>query len=308
MCRPPYNNQEEYDIDRPRQHRRQARKALGLPASDEVDAISTLLKALQVAVEHHLGYNIIDNVVATPHLVALYEEDLADVSDYLGLKLQYLPYWHNHITETGAAYVGYGFGLCSNYTDPPGCNAEMKAMPSENVMAVLYTKQALTVTLSKMQSAWYMWEPRYRYREHLDLGHDALEEGSKEEYYWENVRQALMGIMVANPYYPLPDRVLLMGDCANERKFRVVLDDALGSLMGKFPSILAEDTVYVAAKGAAELAKRGPYYPWLQNQDTNREQGRSWGNIIVTEQNVEADHISTEPLWASRQKSRNSDL
>ncbi len=295
---PPYNNQGEYVADRPRQIRRQARKALGLPASDEVGAISVLLKELRSAVEAHLGHSIDSAVAATPHLVALYEEDLADASEHIGLQLQYLPYWHNHMTETGAAYAGYGLGLCGNYTDQPACNDEMQAMPDENIMAVLYTKQALTVTLSKMASALYMWEPRYRYSEHFALGHDALGENPREEYYWECVRQALMEIMVENPYYSRPEKVLLMGESVNDTQFRVVLEDALGSLMENMPEILAENVVYVAAKGAAELDKRGPYYPWLQNQERKKEVDFSWENAEVEEKDAMADNIFNKPLQA----------
>lgn len=279
MCSPPYNDQGEYNADLPRQLRRKARKAIGLPGSDEVGAISTLLKDLRSAVEGHLGHSIDSAVVSTPHLVALYEEDLADVAEYLKLQLQYLPYWHNHVKETGAAYVGNGFGLCSNYTDPSSCNAEMKAMPSEDVMAVLYTEEVLTVTLSKMQTAWYMWEPRYRYREFFFLGHDESHGGPKDEDYWGYVRQALTEIMVANPYYPRPTKVLLMGKCANNTRFRTVLEDGLGSLMEKMPEILAGDVVYVAAKGAAELAKRGPYYSWAQQQTRRPKLDTGWDNF-----------------------------
>lgn len=40
-----------------------------------------------------------------------------------------------------------------------------------------------------------------------------------------------------------------MGECANDEIFRVVLEDALGSLMDSLPDILAQDAEYVAAKG-----------------------------------------------------------
>ena len=283
MHSPPYNSQGDYNDDRIRQIRRRARKMLGFPASHEVGAISVMVSELLHATENRLGRKPDSVVAALPHLIALSEEDIADVSEYTGLRLQYLPYWHNHVQETGAAYAGYGLGLCANYTDQPACNDEMRAMPMETVMAVLYTEQALTVTLSVMKSALYMWEPDHRHREYFDLRHDILEDSFREQYYWDAVRQALLEIMAIHESYPRPDKVLLMGECADDKTFHAVLVNALGSLMKDLPEILAVDTLYAASKGAAELAKRGPFYPW-----SSYDHDGSW------------EHADTEALCHSR--------
>lgn len=259
VLRPPYNNAGDAIADYPRQRLRRARKAIGLAASEDVAIISTVIKDLQNRTEDYLGYKISTAVATTPHLVALYEEDIADAFEYVGLQFESLPYWRTLVVETAAAYAGYGIGLCTNYTNPSACNAEQRSMPTEDIMAVLYTKQALTVTLSKIQSVLWLWEPRYRFHEDFTLGHHALENGPKQDHYWEYVREALMQIMVINPYYPKPSKVLLMGECANDETFRSVLEDALGSLMENMPEIFSQDAEFVAAKGAGELAKRAPY-------------------------------------------------
>jgi len=95
----------------------------------------------------------------------------------------------------------------------------------------------------------WLWEPPYLHREVFNLGHDALQESFPEDGYWEYGRQALMEIMVSHQYYELPGQLLLMGECANDETFRVVLEDALGSLMDSLPDILTQDAEDVAVKG-----------------------------------------------------------
>lgn len=141
-------------------------------------------------------------------------------------------------------------------------------MPQDVIMAFVYTKQALTVTLSEIRSVLWLWEPEYRHREFFNLGHDAIKDGFPEDQYWEYVRQALMEIMVSHQYYPKPGKVLLMGESAADKQFRAVLEKALGSLMDEIPQILAQNAEYIAARGAAELAKRAPYDPRLRAQTT----------------------------------------
>ena len=256
--------------DAPRQRRRLQNKARGLPASDDVEAIAALIKGLRIQTEIFLGRKITTAAASAPNLLALYEEDIADAFDYVDLDFQPLPYWGTLIQETAAAYAGYGFGLCQNYTDLPGCDAEQRSMPQETVMAVLYTKEALTVTLTEIQSVLWIWEPSYRFHQDYKLGQDAEHDGPRKDYYWEYVREALIRIMVVNSHYPRPGKVLLMGDCADNVHFREVLHDALGSLMEDLPEIFAHDAKFVAAKGTGELAKRGPYDPRLpENRPLN---------------------------------------
>ena len=249
-----------------RQLRRKARKTIGLPASPDVGHLAKMLSDLRTLVEEQIGEPIESAGAATLNLVALYPEDLQDAFEYVGLRYLTFPVRYDTLYETSAAYAGYGYGLCSDYTDRITCKQEQVDMPSDVVMAVLYTRTALTVSLSVMKSAYYLYEPLDRHLSDFSLGYDARSLSTDEEDYWDAVRAKLEQIMIKNPYYERPAEVLLMGDCVCDEKFQRTLQEALGNQMAQLPDILIEDPENVAAKGAAELAKRVSYDPYkLQN-------------------------------------------
>ncbi len=259
---PPYTNLGDSWDDMPRQYLRKARKAIGLPASSDVGHFATMLLDLRTAIEEQVG-PITCAGVTTMNLVALYDEDLHDAFEYVGLEYITFPVGyvgHNILYETSAAYAGYGYGLCTDYkTDPEACKHEQYNMTDEVVMAVVYTDTALSVSLSVIRSAYALWEPpSYRYLANFDLGHNAIVQMNPKEY-WNAVESTLQQIMIANPGYERPSKVLLIGDRTNDREFRETLNTVLGEQMEDFPEILSEGAVGVAARGVAEMAKRAGY-------------------------------------------------
>ena len=238
----------------PRQLRRKARKAVGLPASEDVGYLANMLLSLRAQVEMHLGHPITGATITAPNLVALYTEDLQDAFEYLNL--QYLSYYvgNNVLHETNAAYAGYGYGLCADYENREACRREQNAMPAEAVMAVLYTRSLLTVSLSFVKSAYYLYEPVGRYLVDFNLGYDART--SLEGGYWNTVRYRLGEVLRENPYYERPSKVLLMGDCVGIGRFRDALNSVLDEETVEMPLVLVNNSQGVAAAGAAESAKR----------------------------------------------------
>lgn len=246
----------------PRQWRRKARKAIGLPASQDVGFLAKMLSDLRTLVEEQTGKPIESAGMATLNLVALYPEDLQDAFEYVGLRYLTFPVRYDVLYETSAAYAGYGYGLCSDYTDRKACRQEQEDMPSDVVMAVLYTRTVLTVSLSVMGSAYYLYEPPYRHLLDFSLGYDARSLHAADNEYWDAVGLKLEQIMIENPYYERPAKVLLMGDCVQDETFQSVLKKALSNQMANLPEILSDDSEGVAAKGTAEFAKRSPYDPY----------------------------------------------
>ena len=220
-----------------------------------------MLSHLRDLVEIRIHQPVTSASVTTIHLAALYREDLEDACEYLGLEYVPLPPRYDILYDTLAAYAGYDLGLCSDYTDREVCKHEQQAMPEVVVMAVLYTRNVLTVTLSITKSAAYLYEPDYRHLEDFSLGHDARTQMDENDY-WNSVGLALESIMLENPYYERPAKVLLMGDCVGDENFQRVLLQVLSNQVAEMPDILMEDSENVAAKGAAELAKRAPYDPY----------------------------------------------
>ena len=68
-------------------------------------------------------------------------------------------------------------------------------------MVVLFTHSSLTLTLSAIKSAYYLWEPGYRHLEDSRLGYDVRHGNHNEDFYWERVRDRLGEIIVKNPSY-----------------------------------------------------------------------------------------------------------
>lgn len=273
--RPPYNNLGEVWDDMPRQTLRKARKRLGLPASPDVGHLAKLISSLRKEVEKSLGHTISSVAASTLNLAALYKEDMLDAFEYVGLEYLSIPLRYDILYETSAAYAGYGYGFCREYKERKPCKAEQESMSPEVVMAVLYTRTALTVSLSVMQSAYYLYEPERRHLVDFSLGYDARPKSSTnprtpqttttittEMEYWDMVRVKLEQIMIENPYYPRSGKVLLMGDCVGHEIFREVLKIALRNQMEEMPEILDVDAEAVGAKGAAEFAKRNPWDPY----------------------------------------------
>jgi Ethanolamine utilization protein EutJ (predicted chaperonin) len=64
---------------------RNFRKSLSFPTSNEVGALSTVIKELKEKTEKALGHTICEAAAAVPHFPAIYDEDLYDAFEYAGL-------------------------------------------------------------------------------------------------------------------------------------------------------------------------------------------------------------------------------
>ena len=99
-----------------------------------------------------------------------------------------------------------------------------------------------------------MWEPPYRYLVDFDLGYQASLLSTAE--YWTTLELKLGEILIEHPNYERPSMVMLMGDRTEEPKFRATLNKVLSDQMQESPEVLSEGGRGIAAKGAAEMAKR----------------------------------------------------
>jgi hypothetical protein len=251
----------------PRQILRSLRKAIGLPASGDVAALTTMIRDLRCKAEASLGIkiNLIPLVAVTPTLIALYEEDIVDAFNYTRLELASIYSSGRDVTETSAAFAGYGQGLCSTYTDLKGCKSELYTMPSEDVLSILYTRGALRTVYAPMHSAYLMFRLQIGWTQDWDLGFDAR----NEDRYWKRVGDALQYWKRTLPGSKGPVKVLLLGDSAGDKTFRSVLEESLRGTMAEMPVIFEEGSEFVAARGAAELARRSIYM--TQNSSPTQE-------------------------------------
>lgn len=234
--------------------------------------------------EAYLGGRKISGAVATiPHLAAMYQEDLEDAFEYVGLiYLPHYPIWYGGIfPESGAVYTGNGFGLCSNYTDRVSCEEEKRNPPHqpihENVLSVSYTSGILTSTWS-IESMGFAYPGSDIFKViDLNLGWDKRHEHPIGDFYWEAVRDAIIKPAVEASYYHhrKTEKILLHGDHSTNEQFQKVLREVVERALENNPEIFELDPVFSAARGAAEMAKR---VHWNYNQ-TNSNTG-AMGNDL----------------------------
>lgn len=251
-----------------------------MPASSDVGELAKLITSLRSAVEAHLdGYRISGAVATIPHLAAIYQEDLKDAFEYVGLiYLPSYPYWYGGIfPESGAAYTANGFGLCSNYTDQASCEEEKRNPPNqpshEHILSISYTTGILTSTWS-LESMGFSYPGSDEFKLiDLNLGWDKRNENPNDKYYWEAVRDAILtpALKGKSFYHQNPSKIILHGDCSTDKRFQEVLGEIVNGVLGNTPQIFQMDPVYSAARGAAEMAKR---VHWSYNQTQS-----STGNI-----------------------------
>lgn len=242
--------------DAPRQWWRSARKKIGLPASTDVGYLAEVIGSLRDQAEGQIGpLKIRSAVIAIPNIPAIYQEDLTDAFEYLDL--EYVDVHHNwrlpFLVETSVAYAGYGMGLGSNFTDKDHWCKERLAMNETQIFSVCYTKDALTTAFSMIKSAYSLWEPMYRRNVSLELG----SRFQGEDEYWMNVEEELYALTNAFPGLPKPKKLLVLGDASGNDRFAEMIRN-LAEYYGPEAKIFSEDSVFAAAKGAAQFHRRGP--------------------------------------------------
>jgi hypothetical protein len=195
-----YDGMNEWLHDQPRQKLRKWQKSAGLPACDEAEAIGNMLRSLRKRTEKYLGHAIPYALLTAPHLLALYDEDVRDAFEWIGLQYTAAPYVWDILRETPDTYAGDGFGLCANSSSTKSCQEEERQMPGEAVLSVLFTRTALFVAPLNL-FAKFFWEPQYQIVLDYFLGYDNLRTWNDENgvTYWDAVAEALRRIIVKYP-------------------------------------------------------------------------------------------------------------
>ncbi|KAF2225241.1 hypothetical protein BDZ85DRAFT_90644 [Elsinoe ampelina] len=258
---PPYDNLGDRWDDLPRQELRKWKKRLGLPASTDVGTLAEMVASLRDAVVQFTGSGIDSAVTTLPHLVAVYNEDITDAFEHVGLSSPVVWFYDHLVYETISAYAGHGLGIFKNFTNAEYTYDHMHDFDSEELLVILYTPDVLTVAVSSVKGAYFLWEPSVRFRLDFDLGSDKLAHfltPEEIEEYWSLVGEAIQEIYLARRYDP-PHRVFLLGDSAGIPNFNDTVKGVISQLTNADVPFYDTDPVFAAAKGAAEFAKRAPY-------------------------------------------------
>lgn len=253
---PPYKSIKECLSDEPRQILRAVRKRLGFPASNDVGLLGELIYHLRTRTEASLGQSIDYVVVSFSHNVALYEEDINDAIEYAGLKPLTGSSFYQQPRELAVAFAGSGLGLCEHYSDAEKCKEEENRLPREQVLAISYTEKALEISLSTMENAYQPYEPKNSHFIDWDVGEGSLADYSRADAYWVVVRRKILELSYRDYVKKPITQVLLLGEKALGETFQRILLAALHEFQDELPMIHRADPLYLAAKGAAEFAKR----------------------------------------------------
>ncbi|EON63514.1 hypothetical protein W97_02742 [Coniosporium apollinis CBS 100218] len=226
-------------------------------------ALGDMIKDLRAEAEDFLEYPLSSVVGTIVNLEGLNGNTLDAAFEHAGLGVIQLRFFNYPAYETMTAYAGNGLGICSDYKNRTACKIERMAMQDIYVLSVLYTKTALTVALTLMASANDLYEHPPLKVEDFTLGHDARHQNPNEKYYWEAVKDAVRRAVVwdVGPMRQ-PAKLLLFGESSGDAKFRAVLNETCQELLEELPQWYDNEPVFVAARGAAELAKRKPFDPW----------------------------------------------
>lgn len=171
----------------------------------------------------------------------------------------------SRVSPVGAAAAANDLGLCSNFVEPDKCEGEEWTMPKKRVLAVEYTKMALTVTVSPFRASRNGYD-RILLRE-WDLGSDSEppmeDEDSHAENYWRRVRHLIQRLPAKQSVKSPITEVIVMGESVLEESFIDVMRDALKSIIDEgVPMYLFDvDPTFAAARGAAEFGKRAMECP-----------------------------------------------
>lgn len=257
--------------------KRQWNKLLGRPSTTEVGIFADLLRSLHTAADHRMGLASMKRaLLSVPNLPGLSHEDVQDAMEYTGLTMLST---HKHIGDkvsvVSAAFAGSHHGLCELYEDIDACEDEEAAMPVAHILALSLSRTSFSAAYTYMQSAYRSILEKEATR--FDLGLQYLPlggEDSEEEkaLYWSTMSAMIIDIGRASR--GRLNTLLLVGENANNPDFirvvkdalRVLLPDASTQDISTMLSLEKQDgdeiePLYLAARGAAEFAKRAQEAP-----------------------------------------------
>ena len=261
--------------------KRRLNKLQGRPATRDIGVLANLMSQLRTLVDTRLGAGTTKSVLLTmPNLPGLEQEDLQDALEHIGLRALVTHKHIGYVWETSAAFAGMGFGLCAHPEDCDACEDEEADMPFRHILALSLTNRSFSAAYTYMQSAFWSSHEAESVRFELGL------ENEGEEAYWDRMREVIVGVG-REAKRPL-DTLLLLGEGAGlpgHPEFVKTVQEALLKLYPRSgPSIIRlwgrGDPLYVAARGAAEFAKRAQASPpncreparCFENRETDNSQ------------------------------------
>lgn len=262
---PPYNDLGEVIADQPRQMWRKFRRSIGLPSCDEARIFASMIRPLKDIIESRLNRTITHAQASFPSLIALYDEDVWDAFDYVGLIFQEFILWEKTMPDLSANYASQGLYLCKHYKDPDICRVEQRELDKAE------TGSFSTFNFHLSEEALYLSIPVIRSPYSFNLFGDCHFEGSHlglrakwgsdQDAYWDKV-EGVLETVVQNCksvwQYEALHKVFITGSGAQEATF-VDIVKKISSKRGTDVEYIMDEPCTLTATGTAELAKRDRY-------------------------------------------------
>ncbi|KGO52914.1 hypothetical protein PEX2_048130 [Penicillium expansum] len=245
---PPYSSMDDMWDDIPRQAWRSFRKKIGLAASPDVHVMSQLVKKLlSLSKSATLPYVII----SYPGMEALYEEDIYDMAEYLGLpKLTGI--YEYYPQEAYAAYAGHGLGLCEHFKDKDRCKDEGNQLPMHETLLVEYTDQAILLHITYLRTV----NVDRGSADPLVTASFELGANSRVDKHASHVAEFVHQFLSAWFEGPLlPDELLVIMTGTRDEAIEGAIQEAAERVVPK-TQIIASKSEFIASRGSAELAWR----------------------------------------------------
>lgn len=256
----PHQNPAEGPPDKVRETMHRLGKRRASPTTRDVGILAEMIDSLMT---YHHGSNARSAIVSAPNLPGLPHEDVKEAFNILGLHLFGTRYHHVPLVEKSApAYVGHGFGLCSEHESFDGCLPEAHtSLPTEYIMIVEWTRNAFMARRTYLSGASTASDVSFDQQiRDFTLGSDNAVVGQP---YWSKVRSKLERYLDREPYATIDlSKVILVGESIEHDSFlqRLLQDVLREAKVGeKMPAFLVNDPVFVTSKGAAEMARHAKY-------------------------------------------------
>ena len=207
-------------------------------------------------------------LLTVPYLPALYNEDLIDACEHVGIQALMLPSYVFQsggaaqwpVSEINTAYAGMGLGICNDFLNlnATECAKHMNCTSSNNIFSVFFSDDALTAHLSPICDAMHFFAAPGVLN--FTLGLNSENDGAFEssEVYWQKVRQSIRQGLQSYYYGRDLSIVVSHGDRGSTKEFQDLLQDEIMAAQnsGFNPAFFYRDAVFAGARGAAELGKR----------------------------------------------------
>ncbi|KAF3921148.1 hypothetical protein ABW21_db0201586 [Orbilia brochopaga] len=258
-------------------NRRERNKSSGQSASYESSVLAQMIGALVHQASIALNTDVTHALISHPPLPGLRYDDLLDAASHVGLTLLHGFSRASHTaprpdvsTLLTAVYAGVNLGLCEQYTDATACRAEESEMDSDtsyqyNVLRISLDARTLSIDAARCTSAAACVGGKDSRNLH-DMGFDSDMHNWNAQQYWTTFQNYVAEAAEKFGEQGI-DAVIIHGESVRGREFLVNLVQILRGIKGahRVAETIREeaerdlwdcDPVFLAARGAAEMAKR----------------------------------------------------